>query len=125
MCHCAAAAATNEASLPLYTLLVPLFREAGVVPQLLAALRALDYPRDRLEIMLIVEFVDDATHLALQRAALDPNMQVVVVPEGEPRTKPRACQYALQLSRGDYVVVYDAEDMPDADQLRRAVAALH
>lgn len=64
------------------------------------------------------------TQHALRHAALDPHMQVLVVPEGEPRTKPRATQYALQFAQGDYVVVYDAEDAPEPDQLRRALAAL-
>jgi cellulose synthase/poly-beta-1,6-N-acetylglucosamine synthase-like glycosyltransferase len=114
----------SDPGLPLYTVLVPLFREAGVVPQLLASLRAIDYPAERLEILLVVEGVDVATQLALQRASIDTHMQIVVVPEGEPRTKPRACQYALQFAQGDYVVVYDAEDVPEPDQLRLAVAAL-
>lgn len=114
----------TEAPLPTYTVLVPLFREAGVVPQLLASLRALDYPPARLQVMLIVECIDLETQHALRHAALDPHMQVLVVPEGEPRTKPRAIQYALQFARGDYVVVYDAEDAPEPDQLRRALAAL-
>src|SRR5690606_28698510 len=91
----------DDAELPLYTILVPLFREAEVVPQLVAALRALDYPPSRLEVMLIVEEVDHATQAALSGAGLDPHMQVVVVPEGQPRTKPRATQYAMQLAKGE------------------------
>jgi cellulose synthase/poly-beta-1,6-N-acetylglucosamine synthase-like glycosyltransferase len=51
-------------------------------------------------------------------------MRVLVVPDGAPRTKPRALQYALQFAHGDYVVVYDAEDAPEADQLLRALAAI-
>lgn len=117
-------AVEGDEGLPLYTVLVPLFREAAVVPELIASLRALDYPADRLEIMLVVEAVDGETRQALRRAALPPHMQVVVVPDGSPRTKPRAIQYALRLARGDYVVVYDAEDAPEPDQLRRALAAL-
>ena len=122
--RCRLPVAPGDAPLPLYTVLVPLFREAGVVAELLASLRALDYPPDRLEIMLIVEQVDAETQAALGRAALDPHMRVLVVPDGEPRTKPRAIQYALQFAHGDYVVVYDAEDAPEPDQLRRALAAL-
>jgi cellulose synthase/poly-beta-1,6-N-acetylglucosamine synthase-like glycosyltransferase len=87
-------------------------------------LRALDYPHDRLEIMLIVERADDETQAVLGRANLDPHMRVLTVPDGEPRTKPRAIQYALQWAHGDYVVVYDAEDAPEPDQLRRALAAI-
>jgi glycosyltransferase XagB len=117
-------AAMTDAPLPLYTVLVPLFREASVVAELLASLRALDYPPDRLEIMLIVERADAETQTALGRANLDAHMRVLVVPDGEPRTKPRAIQYALQWAHGDYVVVYDAEDAPEPDQLRRALAAI-
>ncbi len=110
--------------MPLYTVLVPLYREAGVVPHLLKALAALDYPAPRLEIIFIVESVDGETQAALWATPLPPHMRVLVVPDGEPRTKPRAIQYALQFACGDYVVVYDAEDLPEPDQLRRALAGL-
>lgn len=109
--------------LPHYCVLVPLYLEAEVVPNLIAALTAIDYPDDRLEISLIVESGDLATRAALSRQQLPANMRIVVVPEGEPRTKPRALNYALASARGDFVVVYDAEDIPEPDQLRRAVAA--
>jgi glycosyltransferase XagB len=110
--------------LPLYSVLVPLYREASVVPHLVAALTAIDYPAARLEILLVVESIDIETQGALRAAALPRHMRVLVVPDGDPRTKPRAIQYALQFAHGDYVVVYDAEDMPEPDQLRRALAAL-
>lgn len=116
-------AVTDADDLPLYTILVPLFRETAVIPGLVSALRALDYPADRLEIMLIAEEIDLQTQVALRRADLAPHMQIVVVPDGKPRTKPRATQYALQFAKGAYVVVYDAEDEPEPDQLRRALAA--
>jgi len=110
--------------LPVYTVLVPLFREAAVVRDLLASLKALDYPHSRLEVMLIVEEIDRETSDALRAASLAPYMQLIVVPDGAPRTKPRAIQYALQFTTGEYVVVFDAEDAPEPDQLRRALAAL-
>ena len=49
--------------------------------------------------------------------------EIVVVPPSRPRTKPKACNFALQFARGKHVVVYDAEDRPEPDQLRKAVAA--
>jgi cellulose synthase/poly-beta-1,6-N-acetylglucosamine synthase-like glycosyltransferase len=115
---------TDAELLPLYTVLVPLYHEACVVPHLLAALTALDYPADRLEIILVVESVDADTQAALRAAALARHMRVLVVPNGSPRTKPRAIQYALQFAHGHYVVVYDAEDVPEPDQLRRAIAVM-
>jgi cellulose synthase/poly-beta-1,6-N-acetylglucosamine synthase-like glycosyltransferase len=116
--------AANDAELPSYSVLVPLFREGSVVPHLLGALRDIDYPHDKMDVLLIVESIDQETQAALANAKLAPHMRVVVVPDGEPRTKPRALQYALQLTRGEYVVVFDAEDAPECDQLRGAAAVL-
>lgn len=114
---------TPDAELPSYTILVPLFREAHVVPGLVTALSRLDYPAARLEILFIVEEVDAETGAALAALELPASMRVVVVPDGTPRTKPRALDYALAEATGDCVVVYDAEDVPEPDQLRRAAEA--
>ena len=108
--------------LPRYAVLVPLYRETCVIDQLIDALRALDYPPDRLQISFVVEQHDHPTREALARRVLCPHMRVVVVPPGNPRTKPRALNYALQDAVGDYVVVFDAEDMPEPDQLKRALS---
>lgn len=110
--------------LPRYTVLVPLFREAEVVPGLVRALLAVDYPPDRLDILLIVESVDHETPAAIARLDLPRHFSVVSVPDGAPRTKPRALNFALQQSSGAYVVIYDAEDVPDPAQLRRALHML-
>ncbi len=110
--------------LPVYSILVPLYREAEVVPDLLKALAALDYPADRLDILLIAEEEDVATQAAIAAARLAPNTRMVVVPPGRPRTKPRALNFALGFARGAYVVVFDAEDVPEPGQLRRALALL-
>jgi glycosyltransferase XagB len=107
--------------LPSYSVLVPLFREANVLPGLVQSLRALDYPPAKLEILLILEEVDTVTQAALLQLELPGNFRTVVVPDEAPRTKPKALNYALQIARGEYVVVYDAEDRPQPDQLRRAV----
>lgn len=114
---------TGETDLPAYTLLVPLYREAEVAAQLLAATAALDYPRDRLEALLITEENDEATRRALLDAGLPAWMRILTVPEGVPKTKPRALNYALAFATGDLIAVFDAEDVPEPGQLRAAVAA--
>lgn len=118
------AAETSSALLPRYSLLVPLYDETAVVPDLIAALGAIDYPRDRLEVLLILEATDLPTRRAVAAQALPSHMTVVVVPEGSPRTKPRALNYALGHATGELIVVYDAEDVPEPDQLRRAARLL-
>jgi cellulose synthase/poly-beta-1,6-N-acetylglucosamine synthase-like glycosyltransferase len=111
--------APNE-NLPTYSVIVALYHEAAIVPQLTAALAALNYPRDRLEILFAVEACDSKTITALRARDLPPHMHVIEVPDGFPRTKPRALNHALNLATGDLVVIYDAEDRPHPDQLLEA-----
>ena len=113
----------GDAVLPVYTVLVPLYREPGSVPQLVAALTRLDYPADRLDIKLVLEADDEDTFAAIQNLDLPVQFEVLRVPALAPRTKPKACNYALASARGAHVVIYDAEDIPDTDQLRKAAAA--
>ena len=109
--------------LPRYSVIVALYHETEVAAQLIAALRAMDYPAHKLDILFALEADDGATRDALIAAGLASNMQIVIVPEGRPRTKPRALCYALTFAQGDYIVVYDAEDRPDPGQLQQALAA--
>jgi hypothetical protein len=115
----------DDASLPVYTILVALYREAEVLPGLMRALGALDYPAAKLQILLALESDDLDTRRVADALDLPGNVTVVLVPDRGPRTKPKALNYALGLARGDFVVVYDAEDLPQPDQLRRALALFH
>jgi glycosyltransferase XagB len=106
---------------PLYTVLCPLYKEARVVPQFAAAMQALDYPQDRLQVLFLTESDDAETRAAIKRLRLPAHFEVVTVPDGHPRTKPRACNYGLMVARGGFIVIYDAEDKPDPLQLKKAV----
>ncbi|WP_180898191.1 glycosyltransferase family 2 protein [Martelella soudanensis] len=106
--------------LPVYTLLIPLYREAGMIGQLTESMRRINWPVSKLDIKLICEADDSATRNAIERARLPPQFELVVVPAGGPRTKPNALNYALCGARGRFVVIYDAEDRPHPDQLREA-----
>lgn len=110
----------TPADLPVYTVLVALYREADVVPQLLMALNRLVWPRGKLEIKLVCEADDHETLEALRAHQLHPHVEIVEVPDIGPRTKPKALSYALPLSRGDLVVLFDAEDRPHPFQLMEA-----
>ncbi|MBX3598750.1 MAG: glycosyltransferase [Rhizobiaceae bacterium] len=108
---------------PVYSVLIALWRESNMIPQLLAALSRLDWPRDRLEIKLICEEDDPATIEAIARNPLHSLVETIVVPPCQPRTKPKALRYAMSMTRGEFVVLYDAEDIPHPGQLREAFAA--
>lgn len=84
---------------------------------------ALDYPQEKLEILLLMVEEDHET-IAAARAAQPPDtVKFVIVPRGRPQTKPRACNMGLVFSHGEFLVIYDAEDRPEPGQLREAVAA--
>jgi cellulose synthase/poly-beta-1,6-N-acetylglucosamine synthase-like glycosyltransferase len=106
--------------LPVYSILVALYREKEVVSQLLVALGRIEWPRSKLEIKLVCEADDRETIDVLRAHRLHPCVEIVEVPPGQPRTKPKALQYALPLCSGDYVVLYDAEDRPHPMQLMEA-----
>jgi cellulose synthase/poly-beta-1,6-N-acetylglucosamine synthase-like glycosyltransferase len=108
-----------EADLPRISLLIPLFQERDMAGHLLGHLGRLDYPRDKLEILLILEAGDHTTETAIQAVRLPPEISLVRVPRGQLQTKPRALNYALDFARGDIIGIYDAEDAPAADQLLR------
>lgn len=112
-----------EADLPMYSILVPLFREANVLPGLVRHLSSLDYPADKLDVMLLLEESDPETLAAADAMELPTGFRIVRIPEGAPQTKPRACNYGLREAEGSYVVIYDAEDRPERDQLLRVLTA--
>lgn len=113
----------NDAQLPTYSILVPMFRETEVLTQLLRGLSRLNYPVEKLEIKIIVEEFDTNLRRALQNTVLPPHIEIIVVPHGRPQTKPRALNYALQFCRGSLLTIYDAEDIPERDQLREVARA--
>ena len=110
-------------SSPTLSIMVPLHREPDIASALVSRLSRLDYPRALLDILLVVEENDDVTLKALSSDNIPAWMRIVVVPEGEPKTKPRALNHALRFCRGEIIGIYDAEDAPAPDQINQVVAA--
>jgi glycosyltransferase XagB len=108
--------------LPNYTIVIALYRETSVVEDLVKAIDALDYPKCKLDIKLVVEQRDIETFSRIIELRLPGRYEVVVAPVGKPQTKPRALNIALSSARGELIVVYDAEDIPAPDQLRSAAS---
>ena len=113
----------RDSELPVYTVLVPMYHEAEVLPILASALRKMDYPSSKLDIKLVLEENDFETIAAAKAMALDATFEIIRVPHSLPKTKPKACNYALRLARGKYLTIYDAEDKPEPNQLKKAVIA--
>src|SRR5581483_7145367 len=112
----------KDDELPVFTVLVPMFREPEMLPMLAHALRQLDYPLGKLDIKIVLEAGDHATIEVARTLGLEGVFEVIRVPPSSPQTKPKACNFALRFARGEYLVIYDAEDRPEPDQLRKVVA---
>jgi len=121
--HAAEEPLPPDAELPIYSILVPLYREAKVLPALVRNLMALDYPADQLDIKLLLEEDDPETVAAARALNLPDSFEILVIPDGWPKTKPKACNHGLRRARGSFVVIYDAEDRPETDQLRKVLSA--
>jgi cellulose synthase/poly-beta-1,6-N-acetylglucosamine synthase-like glycosyltransferase len=112
----------SDDELPVFTVLVPMFREPEVLPILAQSLRELNYPLGKLDIKLVLEADDHETIDVASTLGLEGVFEIIRVPPSHPQTKPKACNFALQFARGEFLVVYDAEDRPEPDQLRKVVA---
>ena len=107
--------------LPVYSIIVPLKAEAKVLPRLLKSIKSLNYPKSKLDLVFVIDQFDRDTIVALKKLKFEGLFKVVCVPISFPCTKPKVCSYALKYTLGEYVCVYDAEDVPDKDQLLKAV----
>jgi cellulose synthase/poly-beta-1,6-N-acetylglucosamine synthase-like glycosyltransferase len=112
----------DELELPTYTLLIPIYREKpGTVRALFQALARIDYPKHKLDGLLLMEVDDDETGDAVESADRPAWLRVLRVPAGAPKTKPRALSYGLRYAKGALLTIYDAEDAPAPGQLKQAV----
>lgn len=108
---------------PTYTIFCPLYKEWQVLPQLVDALSKLEYPKDKLQVMLLLEENDQETITKVNQYDLPSFFEPIIVPHSYPKTKPKACNYGLKFAKGEYSVIFDAEDVPDPLQLKKAVLA--
>jgi glycosyltransferase XagB len=111
----------KDESNPVYTILLPVYKEDKLIRKLIWNLRGLNYPQDKLDVKLLIEEDDNKTLNAVRELDFPANFEVIVIPFMMPKTKPKACNYGLYFSRGEFLTIYDAEDVPDTWQLKKAV----
>jgi glycosyltransferase XagB len=111
--------------LPVITILLPLYHDADALPMLAQSIDCLDYPNQKKDVKLLLEEDDHETIAEAKRLGLNDRYDIISIPRGGPRTKPKACNYGMHLARGDLIVIYDAEDQPERDQLLKAAQVFH
>ena len=107
----------SQNNLPIFTILVPLFNESAVIANLIKSLNKLNYPKAKLQILLILEEEDKHTLQTIDEIGLSDHFTKIIVPKSYPQTKAKACNYAMNSAIGDYTCIFDAEDRPDPNQL--------
>lgn len=107
-------------NLPSYTILVPLKNESAIVSRTVKCISEIDYPKELLEVIIIVEEGDYLTKKVLGELKIPNHFLILEIPVKPPFTKGRAIQYGLNLAKGYLLTVYDAEDRPDKLQLKKA-----
>ncbi len=112
--------ALKPKKLPLYTILCPLYRESEVLPDFVANISKLEWPKNKLEVLLLLEEDDHKTIETARSLNLPKYFRILVVPHSYPKTKPKACNYGLAHAKGEFLVIYDAEDKPEPFQLKKA-----
>ncbi len=118
----------SDDELGTYAVLVPAYDESREVLRRLAnSLNELDYPKDKVKFFFLMEEKDPDTVAAFESLELPDHFVGVVTPAIGPSTKPKACNWAFQhyiVGNGfDHLVIFDAEDRPDTQQLRKAATA--
>ncbi len=113
----------EDKDLPVYTVLVPVYKEPEVIGILVNSLKKMDYPQNKLDVILLLEEDDKETYEAAKAQRPPANWRFIIVPSSIPKTKPKACNYGLLFARGKYLTIYDAEDIPEKDQLKKSILA--
>ncbi|MCS7181383.1 MAG: glycosyltransferase, partial [bacterium] len=106
---------------PLYTILLPIYKEKEIFNQLYMAMENIDYPKDKLDIILLIEEDDLEIKEYLKDYKLPFYWRIIEVPNFKPKTKGKALNFGLNEAKGEFLVIYDAEDIPEKDQLKKAV----
>jgi len=113
----------SDDTLPVYTILLPVFKETEIIPQLISSISQIDYPQDKLDVQILVEEIDTTMQDALKKMRIPEYFKITIIPDTQPRTKPKACNVGLEKAKGEYLVIYDAEDIPEPDQLKKSICA--
>lgn len=130
------ASSVSDSTLPVISILLPVYKERRTLNYLIESLLRSNYPMHKLDIRLLVESDDIDTSRAImthtQGVGYDPfgipnkvmvgcgvTIEIDYVHHVDVRTKPNALNTGLYRAKGSILAVYDADDRPDPNQLRK------
>ena len=117
-------AASPPSVWPSVSVHVPVYNEKSVVSRLLDSVIAFDYPRDKLEIIVVDDSDDGTTALLQSYKERYPELVTVIHRERREGFKAGALQTALVSSKSEFLAVFDADHVPPTDFLQRMIPYL-
>lgn len=120
----AAVAPPPDADMPAVSVLLPVYNEKFVVEKLLDAVCALQYPADKLEILVLDDSTDETRHIAAARIAQHSARGIAIRHVRREKCigyKAGNLNFGLTLAKGDFIAIFDADCLPPPDFLRKAM----
>lgn len=109
----------NPACLPSFSVIVPVTNERKTIGRILEAISRLDYPSEKVEVVIIDDSSTDGTTKVCEQFVAE-HSNFKLVQRDSLLGKANALNYGLENSRGDIIAVFDADNVPDGDVLFRA-----
>ncbi len=106
-------------STPLVAIVVPCWNEASTVSATCNSLLALDYPSEKLEIILVDDGSTDATRDAMAHFAEHPQIRIIHKENGGKHT---ALNAGIAITNAELVGCLDADSLVEPDALREMIA---
>ena len=108
-------------NLPKYCVLLPMRNEpVPVVKILIDNMKKLNYPKDKLDIVMLID-IDDNYLEDIKKLEIPDHFRILSSEATFPFTKPKVCNLGLITTDAEYITVYDVEDAPDPDQLLKVL----
>ncbi len=110
---------------PFVSIIVPAHNEEKVIEQTVKAILNMDYPTESFELIVVNDKSTDRTgEILYSLQENNPDLKIVNVRKGGGRGKSAALNIGLKRARGDYIVVYDADNTPEKLALKYLVSAI-
>lgn len=114
---------------PMVSILVPAHNEEKVIGRTVKSLLLLNYPRDKMELIVINDNSSDNTRQLLEKIKEDYgkyNFTIINTDEKNGgKGKSNALNKGFAISKGEYIAVYDADNTPEKNALRYLVNTIH
>lgn len=107
-------------SYPMVTIVVPAHNEDVVIAQTTRAILDMNYPHDKVELLLFADNCEDATYQEMLKVKAMPEYatrDITITDRKGTGGKAGVLNDALKMAKGEYICVYDADAMPEKNAL--------